>query len=68
MLATSKLTRKNQTTVPRAVRQALGLQPADEIVYEIEPDRVTLRARTGAGPGESVSLEARTLPDGREST
>jgi len=47
MIATSKLTRKNQTTLPRSVLNALGLKPADRIVYEVEGDQVTLRAKTG---------------------
>ena len=29
MTATSKLTKKNQTTVPKAVTEALGMKPAD---------------------------------------
>ncbi|MCX7011863.1 MAG: hypothetical protein NTW86_04735 [Candidatus Sumerlaeota bacterium] len=47
MIATSKLTRKNQTTVPKAVLKALGAQPSDELVYDIEPGKIVLRARTG---------------------
>lgn len=47
MTATSRLTRKNQTTVPKAVTEALGMKPADQFLYEIEADHVILRARTG---------------------
>jgi len=47
MTATSKLTSKNQTTVPKAVTEALGMKPADQFVYEIQADYVILRARTG---------------------
>ena len=47
MTATSTLTRKNQTTVPKAVTEALGMKPADQFLYEIEADHVILRARTG---------------------
>lgn len=47
MWVTSKLTRKNQTTVPKAVTDALGMKPSDRFVYEIEADRVIVRARTG---------------------
>jgi len=39
----SKLTSKSQTTIPRPVRLALGLEPGDEVVYEIEEDRVVVR-------------------------
>ncbi len=37
-----KITAKAQTTIPKAVRRALGLGPGDEIKYEIEDDRVIL--------------------------
>jgi bifunctional DNA-binding transcriptional regulator/antitoxin component of YhaV-PrlF toxin-antitoxin module len=47
MTATSKLTKKNQTTVPKAVTEALGMKPADQFLYEIQADYVILRARTG---------------------
>ena len=38
----SKLTAKAQTTIPRPVRIALGLDPGDELVYEIDGARVIL--------------------------
>lgn len=47
MVVTSKLTRKNQTTLPRAVVDVLGIKPSDRLVYEIEESRVILRAKTG---------------------
>jgi bifunctional DNA-binding transcriptional regulator/antitoxin component of YhaV-PrlF toxin-antitoxin module len=47
MATTSKLTKKNQTTVPKAVTEALGMKPADQFLYEIQADYVILRARTG---------------------
>jgi len=38
-----KMTAKAQTTVPLAVRRALGLAPGDDIIWTIEPDgRVTV--------------------------
>lgn len=37
-----KITAKAQTTIPLAVRRALGLGPGDEIRYEIEDGRVIL--------------------------
>jgi antitoxin PrlF len=36
MLATSKLTAKAQTTVPRQVREHLGLEPGDSLAYELD--------------------------------
>lgn len=41
-MITSKLTSKAQTTVPQAVRIALGIGPGDEIVYAIEDGHVLL--------------------------
>lgn len=46
MLVSSKITRRNQTTLPRAVLDALGLKPADRLVYEIENGLIILRAKT----------------------
>lgn len=39
--------------------QLIGLQPHHRY-------RLTLRARTGAGAGQPVTLEASTTPDGRK--
>jgi len=41
-MITSKLTSKAQTTVPQAVRTALGLKPGDELAYSIKQGRVVL--------------------------
>ena len=44
----SKLTSKAQTTIPQPVRAALGLEPGDELLYEIVDGRVILtKARRG---------------------
>ena len=48
-MITSRLTSKAQTTIPQPVRAALRLREGDEILYEIQPNRVILtRARRGA--------------------
>jgi antitoxin PrlF len=39
-MISSKLTTKAQTTIPQAVRNALALQPGDELAYTIESGRV----------------------------
>jgi len=36
ILATTKMTSANQTTVPKAVRERLGLRPGDTIVWVLE--------------------------------
>jgi antitoxin PrlF len=42
-MITSTLTSKAQTTIPQAVRTALGLRSGDRIAYVIEQDRVMLK-------------------------
>ncbi|HZW15222.1 MAG TPA: type II toxin-antitoxin system PrlF family antitoxin [Brevundimonas sp.] len=41
-MITSRITSKAQTTVPQAVRNALGLREGDELAYEIRDGQVTL--------------------------
>lgn len=45
-MITSKLTSKAQTTIPQAVRTALGLKEGDEIAYRIEAGRAVLTKAT----------------------
>ena len=42
LMIMSRITAKSQTTVPQAVRRALGVGPGDRVGYEIDGDRVTL--------------------------
>ena len=46
----SRITSKAQTTIPRAVREALRLEAGDELGYEIEGDRVVIRRQDPADP------------------
>jgi bifunctional DNA-binding transcriptional regulator/antitoxin component of YhaV-PrlF toxin-antitoxin module len=47
MSITSKLTAKNQTTIPKAVVEALQIKPSSLLLYEIEADgRVVLTAKS----------------------
>jgi antitoxin PrlF len=39
----SKLTGNGRTTIPRQVRERLGLRPGDRLVYEVEGDAVRIR-------------------------
>jgi antitoxin PrlF len=41
-MITSRISSKSQTTVPQAVRNALGLREGDELAYDIRDGRVTL--------------------------
>lgn len=38
----AKLTSKGQLTVPKRVREALGLRPGDEIVFRVHGDRAVV--------------------------
>ena len=38
----STITAKGQTTVPKAVRQVLGVKEGDEIAFRVEGQRVTV--------------------------
>ncbi|MDZ7732487.1 MAG: AbrB/MazE/SpoVT family DNA-binding domain-containing protein [Acidimicrobiia bacterium] len=40
----AKLTSKGQVTVPKAVREALGLEEGDEVLFRVEGDRAVLGA------------------------
>jgi len=42
MDASSRLTSKGQLTVPKPVREALGLEPGDELHFRVEGGRATL--------------------------
>ena len=41
----ARVTSKGQVTVPKAVREALGIKDGDEVVFRVEGDRAVL-ART----------------------
>lgn len=40
---TSKLSMKGQVTIPKEIRQAIGLEPGDTIVYDVHDGVVTLK-------------------------
>ena len=48
MTTTSTITSKGQTTLPRKVREALGVGPRQKIVYEMQNDGVLIRAAGGS--------------------
>jgi len=43
--AAAKVTSKGQVTIPKAVRDALGIKDGDEVVFRVEGERAVL-ART----------------------
>ncbi len=42
-MAVSTITKKGQTTIPKAIREKLGLKPYDKIIYIIEGDEVKIQ-------------------------
>jgi AbrB family looped-hinge helix DNA binding protein len=73
----STITSKSQTTVPRQVREALGLAPGDTLLWEVEGSaiRVTVggrgflqrRGSIKVGPGSTVAdVRAARHQRGRE--
>lgn len=52
----SRISSKAQTTIPRAVRTALGLREGDSVAYQIDGERVILtRAEVAEDPFASFS-------------
>lgn len=56
-MITSKLTSKAQTTIPQAVRAALGVHPGDEIAYAIADGHVLLTKAAPLPPRRGVLFE-----------
>lgn len=46
-MLTSKLTAKAQTTIPQPVRRALQLREGDDLLYQIDGERVVLMKAAG---------------------
>ena len=46
-MPTSTLTSRGQTTIPKPIREAVGLQPGDRVEFTLAGDRVLVR-RAGA--------------------
>jgi AbrB family looped-hinge helix DNA binding protein len=46
-MLSSTVTKNGQTTIPRQIREALGIKPGDRLVYAVEGDCVTIRVHPG---------------------
>lgn len=46
-MAQSTMTSKGQTTIPREIRAALGIQAGDKLEFEVEGDHATIRVHPG---------------------
>ncbi len=66
----STVTSKGQTTVPGAVREALGMKTGDVLLYEVAGDHVMVRVHPGtrslAGVLRSVKGKGRSFKEIRE--
>ena len=46
MEATARVTSKGQVTLPKAVRQALGIRTGDDLLFRVEGDRAVVARST----------------------
>jgi antitoxin PrlF len=53
---TSKITAKGQTTVPKAVRQTLGIRSGDQIAYHVDENGTVCLVRHEA-PAEASAMD-----------
>jgi AbrB family looped-hinge helix DNA binding protein len=49
-----RVTVKGQVTIPRDIREQLGIKPHSEVEFVVEGSRVYLRKRETAAPGKQV--------------
>lgn len=54
----STLTAKGQTTVPKAVRQALGIRSGDRIAFRVDRNGKVSLARDKGNAGEGSAVDA----------
>lgn len=54
MYAKAKVTSKNQITLPRRIREKLGIERGDEVVFEGEEDKLLMRVEKRADPLEAL--------------
>jgi antitoxin PrlF len=54
----SKLTGNGRTTIPRPVRERLGLRPGDRLLYEVEGEAVRIRKAPAVDPGCLRAIQA----------
>jgi antitoxin PrlF len=62
MRASSSMTSKGQVTVPKRIRDELGLRPGDSIAFSMENGCVTLRKAYPSLKDLMGSLPAREVP------
>lgn len=63
MLMLVKITAKGQATIPRALREALGVKPGDTLAWAVDKDGVARVRRVEAQDGEYLQALQETLPE-----
>ncbi|GCC11527.1 SpoVT / AbrB like domain protein [archaeon] len=54
MYVKSKVSSKSQITLPKKLREALGIIPGDEIVFEKMDDKIILKVEKQADPVDAL--------------
>lgn len=65
MEATAKITSKGQITIPKAVREALGVSEGDSLVFRVQGNRAVVAATVDLidlASSVSVPIEVRGVP------
>jgi antitoxin PrlF len=58
MLASSRLTRKNQTTIPANIRKMLRLNPGDAVTYDLKEGDVVIKKASPLDVAFTKALES----------
>lgn len=66
-MARARVTSKGQVTVPKAIRQRLGVQPGDDLLFDVRRNRVIITARHRQSVGDLAGIfrATRVLRDER---
>jgi AbrB family looped-hinge helix DNA binding protein len=62
-MITSQITSKGQTTIPRAVREALGLKTHDRLVYEVKKGQTVIHPMRGTIFDHRNSVQPKRRPE-----
>jgi len=63
---TSRVTAKGQATIPKEIRERLGIQPGDRVAFILRGDEVILRPIKGTLLDLRGSIEPRRRPEDLE--